>query len=204
MSEIIDWIKNHKKDTVYILIIIVIIAICFFLHQAKNKAKTQTVESQAQAETSQGVDDAAKDAKIQLQQDQLNEAAKQIAALNDQEPEKVVQTVVKEVPATVEKERQSSGADFAVVTDPENTDQTVDLSTLPSDEAVTLNQYNVYAYKKILHTVSYAPKTLKNWQPKQIGASVAKKITDSGQYIGAGIDYNFDDDRAIVKLEYTW
>lgn len=204
MFEILEWLTKYKKDIIYIVIILIILLIGFFLYKTTHKAQTTTIESQSQAETTTGVDLAAKNAQIQLQQDQLTEAAKQITELKNKPPEKVIQTVVKEVPTVVKEQQKKSGADFAVVTDKENPDQEYNFSNADPNEAVNLNQYNVFAYKKVLHTVSYAPKTLKDWQPKQIGASVAKKITKDGKYLGAGIDYNFNDDRAIVKMEYTW
>lgn len=103
-----------------------------------------------------------------------------------------------------EQERQASGADFAIVTNPKNPDQKVDLTKYQETDPVVLNQYNVQAHKKILHTTSYAPKDIQDWSPKEVGYSVAKKITNDGQYIGVGVDYNVEDKKGIVKLEYTW
>jgi len=159
-------------------------------------------ETQMEAETPAGVKAAADSAKIKLQQDQLEEAAKQIASLKDKQPDTITHTIVQQVPVVVEKERQSSGADFAIVTDPKNPDQKVDLTKYQATDPVVLNQYNVQAYKKILHTVSYAPKDIQDWSPKEVGYSVAKKITNDGKYVG--VDYNVEDKKGIVKLEYTW
>jgi len=59
-------------------------------------------------------------------------------------------------------------------------------------------------YKKILYTISYAPKDIQDWSPKEVGYSVAKKITNDGKYLGVGVDYNVVDKKGMVKLEYTW
>lgn len=203
---IITFVKNHKKDIIYLLIICIIIAISLWLYNKKNTAQTVTTESQIQAETPAGVEQAANNAQINISPDQAQQAADQIKYINTsgQQPGYIVYTTVAQAPAAEKTAQEKASADFAIVTDTQNPNQQVDLTTLPADNAVTLNQYNIQAYKKVLRTVSYAPKTLKNWEPKQVGASVAKKVTDDGQYIGAGIDYNFDDDSAIVKLEYTW
>ena len=48
------------------------------------------------------------------------------------------------------------------------------------------------------------PKDIQDWSPKEVGYSVAKKITHDGQYVGVGVDYNVEDKKCLVKLEYTW
>lgn len=200
----ISFIKEHKKIIISALIAIILAVGAHFIYQYFHPAKTTTIESQTKAETSTGVDLAAKNAQIKMQQEQLEDAAKQIADLKNQPPERVVQTVVKEVPTVVKEEQEKSGADFAIVTDKDNPDQEYDLSKADPTQAVNLNQYNVYAYKKILHTVSYAPKSLKNPSPKDVGYSISKKITKDGKYIGIGGDYNFDDKRGMISLKYTF
>ncbi|WP_196592628.1 hypothetical protein [Pectinatus sottacetonis] len=177
MFEILEWLTKYKKDIIYIVIILIILLIGFFLYKTTHKAQTITIESQSQAETPAGIELAAKNAQIKMQQEQITESAKQIAELKNKPPEKVIQTVVKEVPTVVKEQQEKSGADFAIVTDKDNPDQEYNFSNADPNEAVNLNQYNVFAYKKVLHTVSYAPNSLKDWEPKQIGASVAKKIT---------------------------
>ena len=55
-----------------------------------------------------------------------------------------------------------------------------------------------------MHTVSYVPKDIQDWSPKEVGYSVAKKITNDVKYLGVGVDYNIEDKKGLVKLEYTW
>lgn len=119
-----------------------------------------TGESQQQAETPEGVELAAKNAHINMLQSQLEEAAKQIASLYNRPPDKVIKTVPVEVVKTVEIEREKRGADFAIVTEPKQPDQQTDLKEikkLPANTPVTLNQYNVFAYKQKLRSIEITP-----------------------------------------------
>jgi hypothetical protein len=38
----------------------------------------------------------------------------------------------------------------------------------------------------------------------EVGYTVSKKISKDGKYIGVGASYNFDDEKAMVKVLYTW
>lgn len=119
--------------------------------------------SQQQAETPVGVELAAQNAKVKMLQSQLDDAAKQIAALKNKPLDTIVKTVPVEVVKTVEVERKKSGADFSILTDPNNPDNQVDLNEveqLPENTTVTLNQYNVHAYKKVIRQIEIAP----DWQ----------------------------------------
>ena len=37
------------------------------------------------------------------------------------------------------------------------------------------------------------PKDIQDWSPKEVGYSVAKKITNDGKYIDVGVDYNVEE-----------
>jgi Tfp pilus assembly protein PilO len=167
-------------------------------------SKPVTYESQQQAETPQGIKDAANNAKVDMMQSQLDEAAKQIALLKNKQPDTITHTVVQQVPVVVERERQSSGADFAIVIDPKNPDQKVDLSQYKETDPVVLNQYNVHAYKKVLRQIDYAPKNIDDWSVKEVGYSVSRKISNDGKYLGVAVDHDFDDKKTTVKLRYTY
>ncbi|WP_196600543.1 hypothetical protein [Pectinatus frisingensis] len=202
----INFIKVHKKIILIALILVIVSIGAYLIYGHFHPAKTVTTETQMQAETPAGVENAASNAKVPISGSQAQEAASQIKDIvsSKQQPEYVVYTTASEAPAVEKTAQEKAGADFAIVTDPSSPTETVDTSKLPQDTQISLNQYNVQAYKKVLHTVSYAPKTIDNPSPKEVGYSVAKKITKDGQYLGVGVDYNFDDKAAMVKLEYTW
>ncbi|WP_196600116.1 hypothetical protein [Pectinatus frisingensis] len=202
----ISFIKNHKKIIVGALAAIILGISAYFIYQHFHPAKTVTTETQMQAGTTAGVENAATNAKVPISCSQAQEAASQIHYIvaNNQPPQYVVYTTASEAPAAEKTAQEKANADFAIVTNPANSSETVDTSKLPQDTQISLNQYNVQAYKKVLHTVSYAPKAIDNPSPKEVGYSVSRKITKDGQYIGVGVDYNFDDKVAMMKLEYTW
>lgn len=202
----ISFIKNHKKIIVGALAAILLGISAYFIYQHFHPAKTVTTETQMQAETTAGVENAATNAKVPISGSQAQEAASQIHYIvaNNQPPQYVVYTTASEASSAEKTAQEKANADFAIVTDPSSPTETVDTSKLPQDTQISLNQYNVQAYKKTLHTVSYAPKAIDNPSPKEVGYSVARKVTKDGQYLGVGVDYNFDDKAAMVKLEYTW
>ncbi|MDQ0202457.1 hypothetical protein [Pectinatus haikarae] len=203
---VIGFIKNHKKVIAGALILVLIGVGAYLLYEHLHPAQPVTTESQEQAETQAGVETAADNAQVPISTGQAQEAAQQIKYIvtSGQQPQYVVYTTAAQAPAAEKTAQEKASADFAIVTDPANPAETVDTSKLPADTQISLNQYNVQAYKKILHTVSYAPKAIDDPSPKEIGYSVAKKITKDGKYLGVGVDYNFDNKATIVKLEYTW
>ncbi|WP_196606481.1 hypothetical protein [Pectinatus frisingensis] len=202
----INFIKKHKRIILGALVVAILAISAYFIYQCFHPAKTVTNESEQQAETPAGVETAANAAQIPISSGQAQETAQQIKYIisSGQHPQYVVYTTANEVQTAEKNAQKSAGADFSIVTDPSNPAEQIDTSKLPSDAQISLNQYNVQAYKKTLHTINYAPKSVDNPNPKEIGYSVSRKITKDGKYVGVGVDYNFDDKSTIVKLEYTW
>ncbi len=183
----------------------------YYLYQYFHQPQAATGESQQQAETTTGVDLAAKNAHIDMLQSQLQEAAAQIAALKNQKPDTIIKTVPVEVVKTVENEVQTRGADFAIVTDPKNPDKPVDLQEvekLPADTSVTLNQYNVFAYKKIVRGINVYPdwSAVAEQKPKikEVSMDISKRITKDGKYLGLVAGFDFEDDKAKLGLRYSY
>lgn len=173
------------------------------------KAQPVTGESQKQAETPEGVEKAAHNAQIKMYQEQLEEAAKQIASLKNKPPDRIIKTVPVEVVKTVEIEREKRGADFAIVTNPKQPDKTVDLKEiekLPSDTSVNLNQYNVFAYKKVVRGINVYPKFegIKPVGVSEITVDVSRKISNDGKYIGVVGGYDFDHKKVKAGIRFTF
>jgi predicted dinucleotide-binding enzyme len=166
-----------------------------------------TGESQAQAETSAGIDLAAHNALVKMYQDQLAEAAKQIALLKNQKPDMVIQTVPYQVINTVTREVERCGADFAIVTDPKQPDKAVDfkkVEQLPANTPVELNQYNVYAYKKVIRGVNIYPKIDGSVGVSEVTVDVSRKVTNDGKYIGVVGGYDFNDKKIKAGLRISY
>ncbi len=177
-----------------------------------NQPQPVTGESQQQAETPAGVELAADNAHVKLMQEQLNEAAKEIARLKNKPPDKVVVTEVKEVVKVVEKEVEKRGADFGIVTNPASPDKPVDLgeiAQLPEGTTVNLNQYNIFAYKKVIRGVNVMPdwsETVKKGSPRiqELTYDVSRRITKDGKYLGGVVGYDFKHDEAKAGIRYSF
>jgi Tfp pilus assembly protein PilO len=191
------------------LILFIFLCIIGYYGYLNLHSKPITAESQQQAETPAGISLAAHNAKVSMMQDQLDEAAQQIAALKNKPPDTVIQTVPYEVEKVVIKEVEKRGADFAIVTDPKEPDKKVDLkeiAKLPENTPVTLNQYNVLAYKKIIRGINVYPSFtgIKPSGVSEVTYDVSRKVTNDGKYIGVVGGYNFEDKKVKVGLRITF
>ena len=124
-------------------------------------------------------------------------------------PTIVIKTVPYEVGKVVTQYVKTSGADFAIVTDLANPTKQVDLkevTKLPATTDVTLNQYNVFAYKKILRDITIYP-SFNGITPSgvsEIDIGVSRKITNNGVYLGAVDGYDFESRKIKAGLRLTY
>ncbi len=202
-----EWCKACRswltKDFVRTGLLILLIAdmafiICHLWEDSKSEAVTTM--SQQQAETPTGIQSAADNANVKLDEGQAKEVSTVIREIRvtEKEPVYVIQTTGENAKAESEKAAQQEQADFAIVTDKNDTEKEVNLDNLDKDAKVELNQYNIQAFKKHLNTVEYQP------AEKIIGYTHQWKVTDSGRYMGVGVDYDLDDKKVYAKLTYTW
>lgn len=207
MTKIADFIKEHIVTIGLILAVLFLTYNSYLQKQAISKV---TFSTQEQAETTAGVHQAASDADVKLDADQEKEISTVIKEIRttEQVPVYVVQTTGANLNEATETARKRAEADFSIVTRDTTSTDTVD-KILPSEASqtaeaitdntpVTLNQYNIQAYKKHINTIEYQP-----WE-KTIGYTHQWKITKSGRYIGVGADYDIDDKRAYAKVVYSW
>ena len=196
----------------FILSLILILVVCvagYFAYQYLHPAQLVTGESQEQAETPAGISLAVHNAKVGLMQDQIDQASKQIALLKNLPPSIIVKTVPVEVEKVVTQYVKTSGADFAIVTDPANSTKQVDLkavSALPATTNISLNQYNVFAYKKIIRDVTVYP-SFNGITPNginEVDIGVSRKITNSGVYLGAVAGYDFESRKIKAGLRVMY
>jgi hypothetical protein len=202
-----------KCQAVILLGVVLLVVVAgYFAYQHFNQPEPVTTLSQEQAETPAGVQQAADNAHINMLQSQLDEAAREITQLKNKPPEKVVVTEVKEVIKVVEKEVEKSGADFGIITDPANPDKPVNLNeiaALPEGTTVNLNQYNVYAYRKVIRGISVMPdwsESIKKGSPRiqEVSYDVSRRITKDGKYIGGVVGYDFKHDEAKAGIRYSF
>ena len=202
-KKIKDWCVEHREEIAgtFILIPTVLFA-TFFIYQVLYRPPTNPVTpmTQQQAETTQGVKQASENAHVKIDNAQAQEIASAIREIRvvEKAPEYTVQTTGGKAKEASEKAQEAAGADFAIVTNKDTAKEVKQLDELPADTQVTLNQYNVQAYKKHINTIEYQP------TEKVVGYTHQWKVSKSGRYMGVGADYDIDDKRIMMKVTYSW
>ena len=202
-KKIKDWCVEHREEIVgtFILIPTVLFA-TFFIYQVLHRPSTNPVTpmTQEQAETTQGVKQASENAQVKIDDAQAQEIASAIREIRvvEKAPEYTVQTTGDKAQEASLKAQEAAGADFAIVTNKDTAQEVKQLDELPDDTQVTLNQYNVQAYKKHINTIEYQP------TEKVVGYTHQWKVSKSGRYMGVGADYDIDDKRIMMKVTYSW
>lgn len=201
----IDWLKAHKTICLYAAGINVVVVLAILLWRYTHQPEPVTTETQIEAETVQGVERAAGNAHVQLSTDQAQQAATQIKYIysHDVQPIYTVTMTGNNAESVAETAQKAAGADFSIITDKYNPTKQTSLKTLPASSTVELNQYNVQAYKEILHTIEVVP-DIQNKSVDEVGYTVSRKISNDGKYVGVGASYNIDDHKTMVKVSYTW
>ena len=192
-----NWLAGHKLE---VFVVLELILIAFALYHLLKPPETITVMPQEQAETTQGVKQASENAHVKIDSAQAQEIASTIREIRavEKAPEYAVQTTGDKAQEASEKAQEAAGADFAIVTNKDTTQEVKQLDELPADTQVTLNQYNVQAYKKHINTIEYQP------TEKVVGYTHQWKISKSGRYMGVGADYDIDDKKVMMKVTYSW
>lgn len=192
-----NWLAGHKLE---VFVVLELILIAFALYHLLKPPETITVMPQEQAETTQGVKQASENAHVEIDNAQAQEIASTIREIRvvEKAPEYAVQTTGDKVEEASEKAQEAAGADFAIVTNKDTTQEVKQLDELPADTQVTLNQYNVQAYKKHINTIEYQP------TEKVVGYTHQWKVSKSGHYMGVGADYDIDDKKVMMKITYSW
>ena len=192
----INFIKEHKKIILIALILIIVSIGAYLIYGHFHPAKTVTTETQTQAETPAGVENAATNADVEISSDQAKEAADEIKEIAEsgEAPSYTISTTAGQTQAAEKEAQESSGADFSIVTDKDST--TTDTTKLASSTPVELNQYNVQAYKKTLQTLTATNQA--------VTYTVSEKVSKSGHYIGVTTGYNYKDHDCVAGISYTW
>ena len=204
MAKIVNFIKEH---IVTIALTIAVLLLIYHNYMQKQETDKVMFSTQEKAETAASVHQAAEGADVKLDAEQEKEVATVIKEIRttEQVPVYVVQTTGANLNNAAETARERAEADFSIITDNTPADNNKapfeapqEFETIHDNAPVTLNQYNIQAYKKHINTIEYQP-----WE-KTIGYTHQWKITKSGRYIGVGADYDIDDKRAYAKVVYSW
>ena len=192
-----NWLAGHKLE---VFVVLELILTAFALYHLLKPPETITVMPQEQAEITQGVKQASENAQVKIDNAQAQEVASTIREIRvvEKAPEYAVHTTGGEAKEASEKAQEAAEADFAIVTNKDTAQEVKQLDELPADTQVTLNQYNVQAYKKHINTIEYQP------TEKVVGYTHQWKVSKSGRYMGVGADYDIDDKRIMMKVTYSW
>ncbi len=179
--------------TALLLAIFLAAAVWAYNHFAKPQPVTYM--PQQQAETAQGVQEAANNAEVHISPGQAAEVAQAIHEATSRPPDQVVTTTgagMTQALASVQ-----GGAQLQIVTDPSKPDQKPDKPK--PDQPVNLNVYNIKAYSKTLDQATLYLR-FDGITPKPTGGDLSRSwlVSKSGHYIGVGLSY--DEDRARGKL----
>ena len=203
-KKIKNWFKGEWNRGLFIVMsfLILLTVVFAFANAGLNRYTTRpaTTMPQQQAETPAGVEKAASNAHIKLDNGQTKQVSETIREIRvtEREPVYIIQTTGDKAQEVSEKASKQEKADFSIVTDKDHSDKAVELDKLDENETVNLNQYNIQAYKKQLNTIEYQP-----WE-KTIGYTHSWKVSKSGKYLGVGADYDIDDKRVLAKVTYSW
>ena len=197
LLNITNWLAGHKLE---VFVVLELILIAFALYHLLKPPETITVMPQEQAETTQGVKQASENAHVKIDSAQAQEIASTIREIRvvEKAPEYAVHTTGDKAQEASEKAQEATGADFAIVTNKDTAQEVKQLDELPADTQVTLNQYNVQAYKKHINTIEYQP------TEKVVGYTHQWKVSKSGHYMGVGADYDIDEQKIMMKITYSW
>ena len=205
MERFKTWALAHRRiiGGVVLGVLLVVIAVLLF-RGCKTEPQKVTVEQQTQAQTEAGVEKAADNAQIPVSREQAQDAAQEIRYIyeHDTKPEYTIITTGGDVEKQAQAAQERAGADFSIVASQDGSK--ADVASINKDKPVELNQYNVQAYKKVLHTVEVSPDIEGGRGVAEIGYTVSRKVSRDGKYLGVGASYNFDNDKAYVKMTYMW
>ena len=205
MEKVKTWALAHRRiiGGVVLGVLLIVVAVLLF-RGCKTEPQKVTVEPQTQAQSEAGVEKAADNAQVPVSRQQAQDAAQEIHYIyeHDTKPEYTIITTGGDVEKQAQAAQERAGADFSIVASQDGSK--ADVASINNDKPVELNQYNVQAYKQVLHTVEVSPGIEGGRGIAEVGYSVSRKVSSDGKYLGVGASYNFDNDKAYVKMTYTW
>ena len=185
MERFKTWVLAHRRiiGGVAFGILLVVVAVLLF-RGCKTEPQKVTVEPQTQAQTEAGVEKAADNAQVPVSRQQAQDAAQEIHYIyeHDTKPEYTIITTGGDVERQAQAAQERAGADFSIVASDDG--EKADVASISKDKPVELNQYNVQAYKKVLHTVEVSPDIEGGRGVAEVGYSVSRKVSRDGKYLG--------------------
>lgn len=188
-------VERKYKILKYMLIAIAVGIAGYCIYNALKPAEKTPIIKSEQLQTADQIKQTAANAGVSLSDEQAKNIQDKIL---DAKPTGSVPATAGTVQQVAEQQRQLNGSDFApVVSDS-------DLSKLPDDTPIELNQYHIYAAPKVQHEIGVKLDQESSSHISGVSYGIKRRITEKGQYIGARVDYDWKDKEAAVWATYTW
>lgn len=185
--------KKYKICKYFIVICLTGAAFYYVFNTIKPFDKTPIIKSE-QLQTANQIKQAADNADVSLSDEQSKIIQEKI---QNAKPAGSVPATAGTVQQVAEQQRQQNGSDFAPVVSDSN------ISKLPDDTPIELNQYHIYAAPKVQHEVGLKLDAESNSHISGISYGIKRRITEKGQYIGARVEYDWKNQEASVWISYS-
>lgn len=186
--------RKYKICKYFIIACVIGIAICFIYNEMKPADKTPYIKEE-NLKTETGIKKVADKAGISLSDEQTKIIQDKIQYA---ETAGSVSATAGTVQQVAEQQRRQQGSDFAPVVVDDN------LSKLPDDTPIELNQYHIYAAPKIQHEIGVKMDADSGSHVSGISYGIKRRITEKGQYVGARLEYDWENKEAEVWATYSW
>lgn len=185
--------KYQILKYMFIAITVGIAGYCIY-NALKPADKTPIIKSE-QLQTANQIKQAADNAGVSLSDEQSKIIQDKI---QDAKPAGSVPATAGTVQQVAEQQRQQNGSDFAPVV----SDSVI--SKLPDDTPIELNQYHIYAAPKVQHEIGLKLDAESSSHISGVSYGIKRRITEKGQYIGARLEYDWENKEAEVWATYSW
>lgn len=186
--------RKYKICKCFIVICLTGAAFYYVFNTIKPFDKVPTIKSEQLQSTDQ-IKKAADNAGLSLSDEQSKIIQDKI---QNAKPAGSVLATAGTVQQVAEQQRQQNRSDFAPLV------SNSDISKLPDDTPIELNQYHIYAAPKLQHEVGLKLDAESDSHISGISYGIKRRITEKGQYIGARVDYDWKEKEAAIWMTYAY
>lgn len=188
-------VERKYKILKYMLIAIAVGIAGYCIYNALRPADKTPIIKSEQLQTANQIKQAAAGSGVSFSDEQAKNIQDKI---QDAKPAGSVSATAGTVKQVAEQQRQLNGSDFApVVSDG-------DLSKLPDETPIELKQYHIYAAPKVQHEIGLKLDAESSSHISGVSYGIKRRITEKGQYIGARLEYDWENKEAEVWATYSW
>ena len=188
-------VERKYKICKYFIIACVIGVAGYYIYDVLKPAEKTPIIKSEQLQSADQIKKAADNAGVSLSDEQSKIIKDKI---QNAKPAGSVPATAGTVQQVAEQQRQQNGSDFApVVSDS-------DISKLPDDTPIELKQYHIYAAQKIQHEIGLKLDAESSSHISGVSYGIKRRITEKGQYIGARLEYDWENKEAEVWATYSW